>query len=198
MKTESRLRSDADAQFRFPIIRPLLRSLVALGVFASLAAPAPAQEDGAGGCVLTTLFMGNGWTSVGGAVYFSLEALAGSGGVTISDIDLNCNSSTAGNAVSIDVYVQPNDGSCSYDPSGVWVLKTTGTGVYAGSGNPTNFALSSPLEPKPRLIDCEPATPSKLISMPASPAPERRHGRRAGGRRGREPRGRPSANAGQH
>ncbi|MEC7724278.1 MAG: hypothetical protein VYD05_02110, partial [Planctomycetota bacterium] len=95
---------------------------------------------------LTTTFASNNGGGADGAVYFSLEALAGSGGVTISDIDLNCNSATLGNAVSIDVYVQPNGGSCSYDPSGVWVLKTSGTGVNAGTDNPTNFVLSSPLE----------------------------------------------------
>ena len=94
---------------------------------------------------LTTTFVSNNQGGAGGAVYFSLEALAGSGGVTISDIDLNCNT-TAGNAVSIDLYVQPNAGACSYTSDGVWVLKTSGSGTAAGNGNPTNFVLSTPLE----------------------------------------------------
>ena len=98
-----------------------------------------------GGPVLTTTFAHNNGGSVGGAVYFSLEALAGSGGVTINDLDLNCDA-LIGTAVSIDVYVQPNGGSCSYDPAGVWVLRTSGAGIAAGSGNPTNFSLNTPIE----------------------------------------------------
>ena len=112
-------------------------AVYALVVNGGTAAPTP---------VLTTTFASNNGSAVGGAVYFSLEALAGSGGVTISDIDLNCDSLTIGNAVSIDVYLQPNGGSCSYDPSGVWALKTTGTGINAGIDNATNFVLTTPLE----------------------------------------------------
>jgi V8-like Glu-specific endopeptidase len=112
---------------------------------AALANPLGVCAGPCGSPPLTTTFANNNGGGIGGAVYFSLEALAGSGGVTISDLDLN-SSSAIGSAVSIDVYVQPNSGSCSYDPSGVWVLKTSGTGVTAGPSNPSNFVLTTPLE----------------------------------------------------
>ena len=100
---------------------------------------------GGGGPTLTTTFASNNGGATGGAVYFSLEPLAGSGGVTISDLDLNCNA-TVGSSVSIDVYVQPNSGGCTYDVQGAWFLRTSGTSVSAGVDNPTNFTLSTPLQ----------------------------------------------------
>jgi len=100
---------------------------------------------GGGGPTLTTTFTSNNGGAQDGAVYFSLEALAGSGGVTISDLDLNCDT-TAGSPVSIEIYVQPNSGTCSYDVEGAWILRSTGTGTASGAGVPTNFTLSTPLQ----------------------------------------------------
>lgn len=97
------------------------------------------------GSPLTTTFASNNGGVPGGAVYFTLEALAGSGGVTISDIDLNC-SSTTGNAVMIDVFVQPNTTGCTYQPDGLWIPHTSATGVSQGSNTPTNFLFNTPLE----------------------------------------------------
>jgi len=101
-----------------------------------------------GGSPLTTTFASNNGGVVGGAVYFSLQALPGTGGVTISDLDLNVNgaSTSAGTPVSFDLYVQPNSGSCTFDVTGSWFLRASGTGVAAGTDNPTNFVLSTPLQ----------------------------------------------------
>jgi V8-like Glu-specific endopeptidase len=116
------------------------------GLQAALANPQGVCVCGpGGGPQLSTTFASNNGGSVGGAVYFSLEALTGSGGVTISDLDLNCDVA-AGTPVSIDVYVQPNNGSCSYDIDGVWVLRTSGAGTASGIDVPTNFALGTPLQ----------------------------------------------------
>ena len=99
----------------------------------------------AGGSPLTTTFASNnGGVGIKG-VYFSLEAMPGTGGVTITEFDLNCTAPT-GSSVGINVYVQPNDGSCGYEVDGLWYLRSAATGTAAGLNNPTSFVLSTPIE----------------------------------------------------
>ena len=98
-----------------------------------------------GGSPLTTTFASNNGGSGIQGVYFSLEAMAGTGGVTITEFDLNC-TAPAGSSVGINVYVQPNDGSCGYEVDGLWYLRSAATGTAAGQDNPTSFVLSTPIE----------------------------------------------------
>jgi len=98
---------------------------------------------GGGGSPLTTTFANNNGGAVGGAVYFALEGVAGGGGATITDIDLNC-AGFGGLAGTIDVYMQ---NGCSFDHLGVWGGPiATGSATTAAAGSPTNFVLSSPIE----------------------------------------------------
>jgi hypothetical protein len=95
---------------------------------------------------LSTPFAGG---SVGGAIYFGLEARTGSGGVSVRDLDLNCGltNSIPGVPLSINVYVQQvGAGPGSYDPAGTWSLHSTASGWWAGQGNPTRFTLNKALE----------------------------------------------------
>ncbi|HIE70872.1 MAG TPA: hypothetical protein EYP98_12270, partial [Planctomycetes bacterium] len=97
---------------------------------------------GGGGSPLTTTFADNNSGSVGGAVYFALEGVAGGGGATITDIDLNC-IGAGGVAGTIEIYLQD---SCTFDHLGVWGGPVaTGSATTAASGSPTNFVLSTPL-----------------------------------------------------
>ena len=99
----------------------------------------------AGGSPLTTTFVSNNGGAGIKGVYFSLEAMPGTGGVTITEFDLNCTAPT-GSSVGINVYVQPNDGSCGYEVDGLWYLRSAATGTAAGLNNPTSFVLSTPIE----------------------------------------------------
>ncbi|MDA7494467.1 hypothetical protein N8467_00210 [bacterium] len=98
---------------------------------------------GGGGSPLTTTFANNNGGSVGGAVYFALEGVAGGGGATITDIDLNC-AGAGGATGSIEVYIQ--DG-CTFDHLGVWggPVATSASTTTNASGTPTNFVLNTPL-----------------------------------------------------
>ena len=98
--------------------------------------------SGGGGSPLTTTFADNNGGSAGGAVYFALEGVAGGTGATITDIDLNCGNMTVGSAVTIDVYLQAG---CVFDPLGTWSLITTGSGITAATGTPSNFVLTTPM-----------------------------------------------------
>ena len=99
--------------------------------------------SGGGGSPLTTTFANNNGGSVGGAVYFALEGVAGGGGATITDIDLNC-AGAGGATGSIEVYIQ--DG-CTFDHLGVWggPVATSASTTTNASGTPTNFVLNTPL-----------------------------------------------------
>ena len=98
---------------------------------------------GGGGSPLTTTFANNNGGSVGGAVYFALEGVAGGGGATITDIDLNC-AGAGGATGSIEIYIQ--DG-CTFDHLGVWggPVATSASTTTNASGTPTNFVLNTPL-----------------------------------------------------
>ena len=97
---------------------------------------------GGGGSPLTTTFANNNGGSVDGAVDFALEGVAGGGGATITDIDLNC-TGVGGVAGTIEIYLQD---SCTFDHLGVWGGPVaTGSATTAASGSPTNFVLSTPI-----------------------------------------------------
>lgn len=111
---------------------PLRLVSVCLLAAAALAAQSP----------LTTTFANNNGGTTGSAIYFDLTAVAGGGGVTITEFDLNFLS--AGASGSIDVYLAP-PGTAHTEPE--WVLVTSALVASANpAGVPTNCPLAAPIE----------------------------------------------------
>tara|TARA_R110002094_G_scaffold18297_6_gene29924 strand:- start:107 stop:1687 length:1581 start_codon:yes stop_codon:yes gene_type:complete len=109
-----------------------------LTAFACTAVLAVAQSP------LTTTFANNNSGGVGGAIYFDLTDTLG-GGLTITDLDLNLNS-TSGSTGTIDVY-QIFGGTFRGNESNMaaWSLLSSGPVTSSGAGQPSNVLLNPPI-----------------------------------------------------
>lgn len=94
---------------------------------------------------LTTTFVNNNGGAVGGAVYFELTDLTGTG-VTVTEFDLNFGAAV-GTAGSIDVYTALGNYDGNQANAAFWgaAPAVTGLAIAAGAGLPTNCPLSGPI-----------------------------------------------------
>jgi hypothetical protein len=89
---------------------------------------------------IATLFGSNNNGSPGGAVYFNLN-VANANGITVESIDCNT-TTTAGTAVTLDVFVTPGGFNGKETNMGLWNLVSTGAGVTAANNTPTSIDVA--------------------------------------------------------
>jgi hypothetical protein len=89
---------------------------------------------------ISTLYGTNNGGGVGGAIYFDITV--GPKSININELDINTEET---GSLTLSVYKFVGTSAGNEHNAGLWGTPITGTGVGAGSDNPTNVSLSSPI-----------------------------------------------------